>query len=159
GGLGDDSMGGGTGIDTVVFRGSAAATVDLNLVTAQATGYGNDTIIGFENVRTGTGADTIPGDGLHNIFSEGRGNQAYNGGGGNDTVDYSASTSSVTVNLNTVTGQNTGTYGGTDTINNVENIVGAAAFANTLTGNAVANRFTGGSAADTVIGNDGADVV
>ena len=54
---------------------------------------------------------------------------------GSDTVDYSAATSTVTVNLNTVTAQNTGTFGGTDTITNIENVVGAAAFANTLTGN------------------------
>ena len=38
----------------------------------------------------------------------------------------------MTVNLNTVTAQNTGTFGGSDTITNIENVVGAAAFANTL---------------------------
>jgi len=159
GGLGDDILDGGLGVDTLVFTGSTAVTVNLATVTAQATGWGNDTILNFENVRTGSGADNVTGDGNDNIFFDGGGADTYNGAGGTDTVDYSASTSTVTVNLNTVTAQNTGTFGGNDTITNIENVVGAAALANTLTGNASDNRLTGGSAADTMIGNAGADMI
>jgi Ca2+-binding RTX toxin-like protein len=159
GGLGDDTLAGGLGVDTLVFSGATAATVNLATLTVQATGWGNDTITGFENVRTGSGADNITGDGNDNIFFDGGGNDTYNGAGGIDTLDYSAATSTVTVNLNTVTGQNTGTFGGTDTITNMENVVGAALFANTLTGNALANRLTGGSAADTIIGGSGTDTI
>jgi Ca2+-binding RTX toxin-like protein len=161
GGLGDDVLDGGAGVDTVSFRSSAAGvTVSLAIVGAQNTGAGNDTIVGFENVATGSGADNVTGDANDNIFFEGRGNDVYNGAGGSDTVDYSAATSTVTVNLTTLTGQNTGTYGGTDTITNMENVVGAAAFANTLLGSAtVANRLVGGSAADYLEGNSGNDTL
>jgi Ca2+-binding RTX toxin-like protein len=157
GGLGDDVLNGGAGADTVAFRGSAAVIV--NLASGTATGAGSDVFTGFENVLTGTGNDTVTGDGGDNIFFEGRGNDVYNGAGGSDTVDYSAANSTVSVNLNTLTGQNTGTYGGTDTITNIENLVGAAAFASVLQGNAVANRLVGGSAADTLIGNNGNDTL
>ena len=159
GGLGDDALDGGAGVDTVAFRGAAAATVDLSILTAQNTGAGNDTIVGFENVRTGSGADTVTGDANDNIFFDGGGADSYNGAGGSDTVDYSAATSTVAVNLNTATAQNTGTSGGTDTITNMENVIGAAAFANALTGNAAANRLVGGAAVDTIVGNSGADTI
>ncbi|HEX8574354.1 MAG TPA: M10 family metallopeptidase C-terminal domain-containing protein [Allosphingosinicella sp.] len=157
GGLGDDVLNGGAGVDTAAFRGSAAVTV--NLASGTATGAGSDTLAGFENVLTGTGNDTVTGDGADNVFFEGRGNDVYNGAGGSDTVDYSAANSTVSVNLNTLAGQNTGTYGGTDTITNVENLVGAAAFANVLQGNASGNRLVGGSAADTLVGNNGNDTL
>ncbi|MFL6857654.1 MAG: M10 family metallopeptidase C-terminal domain-containing protein, partial [Allosphingosinicella sp.] len=161
GGLGDDVLVGGAGIDTVSFasRGSAGITVNLATLTAQNTGAGNDTISGFENVRATAGNDSVTGDANDNIFFDTGGNDVYNGAAGSDTVDYSAATSTVTVNLNTLVGQNTGTFGGTDTITNMENVVGAAAFANTLTGNAAANRLVGGSALDTIVGNGGADTI
>lgn len=159
GGLGDDVLDGGLGVDTLAFTGSTAVTVNLATVTAQNTGWGNDTILNFENVRTGSGADNITGDGNDNIFFDGGGGDTYNGAGGADTVDYSASTSTVTVNLNTVTAQNTGTFGGSDTITNIENVVGAAAFANTLTGNTLGNQLTGGAAADLIEGRNGSDTI
>jgi Ca2+-binding RTX toxin-like protein len=158
GGLGSDLLDGGLGNDTVRFTGSTAVTLNLATLTAQTTGWGNDTITGFENVRTGSGADNITGDGVDNIFYDGGGNDTYDGAGGNDTVDYSASTSTVTVDLNTATASR-GTFGGTDTLTSIENIVGAAALGNTLTGNASGNRFTGGSVADNIVGRDGADTI
>ncbi len=157
GGLGDDTLDGGLGVDTVAFSGATAVTV--NLAAGTATGAGTDTLLGFENVRTGSGADSVTGDGADNTFFEGGGNDTYNGAGGTDTVDYSAATSTVSVNLATLTAQNTGTSGGTDTITNIENIVGAAAFQNVLQGNSAGNRFTGGSAADIILGNLGVDVI
>jgi Ca2+-binding RTX toxin-like protein len=159
GGLGDDILDGGAGVDTLTFRGATGVTVNLATLTAQNTGVGNDTIIGFENVRTGAGADNVTGDANDNVLFDGGGADTYNGAGGTDTVDYSAATSNVTVNLNTVVAQNTGTFGGSDTITNVENVVGSAGFANTLTGNASANRLVGGAALDTIQGNSGADVI
>ncbi|HEV7660426.1 MAG TPA: VCBS domain-containing protein [Allosphingosinicella sp.] len=159
GGLGNDTLSGGLGVDTLYFSGSTAVTVNLATLTAQNTGWGSDTISNFENVRTGSGADNVTGDGNDNIFFDGGGNDTYSGAAGSDTVDYSAATSTVTVNLNTTTAQNTGTSGGSDTITNVENVVGAASFANTLTGNTLVNRLTGGSAVDVMQGNNGADVI
>jgi Ca2+-binding RTX toxin-like protein len=161
GGLGDDLLNGGAGVDTLSFRSAATGvTVDLSLQTAQNTGVGNDTIIGFENVRTGAGADTVTGDANDNIFFDGGGVDIYTGGIGSDTVDYSAATSAVTVNLNTTVAQNTGTFGGSDTIREIENVTGAAAFANSLTGgNTTANRLVGGAAADFLIGGGFGDTL
>lgn len=169
GGLGNDVLVGGAGVDTLSFRGATGVTVDLGGPATQNTGLGTDTIIGFENVRTGSGVDNITGDAGDNVFFEGGGADVYNGAGGADTVDYSNATSSLTVNLNTVTAQNTGTSTGSDTITNIENVVGAAASTNTLTGgNTTANRLTGGAVADfliggglgdTLIGGGGNDVI
>ena len=160
GGLGDDTLTGGAGVDTVSFRGATAVTVNLATLTAQNTGVGNDTITGFENVRTGSGADSITGDAGNNVFFEGGGNDSYNGAGGSDTVDYSAATSSVTVNLATVAAQNTGTSTGSDTLGSIENLIGAAAFANTLRGLAASdNRLVGGAVVDYLEGNSGNDTL
>ncbi|KRC82486.1 M10 family metallopeptidase C-terminal domain-containing protein [Sphingomonas sp. Root241] len=156
GGLGDDILNGGDGVDTISFASSGAVGIAVNLatLTAQNTGAGNKTIIGFENVRTTAGADNVTGDAGDNVFFEAGGADVYNGAGGSDTVDYSAATSVVTVNLNTVAAQNTGTSTGSDTITNVENLIGAAAFANTLTGGSTtANRLVGGAVADFLIGS------
>ena len=160
GGLGDDVLDGGAGVDTVSFSGATGVTVNLALETAQNTGVGNDIMRGFENVRTGSGADTVIGDANDNIFFDGGGADVYDGAAGSDTLDYSGSTSTVTVNLNTTTAQTVGTSGGSDTITNVENVVGAAAFANALTGgNSAMNRLVGGSAADFLIGGGRADTL
>ncbi|SFO11228.1 DUF4214 domain-containing protein [Sphingomonas sp. OK281] len=153
GGLGDDTLNGGAGSDTVSFSGTTGVTVDLTILTAQNTGVGNDTITGFENVRTGAGADTVTGDTNDNIFFDGGGADTYAGGTGSDTIDYSIATSTVTVNLNTLTAQNTGIFGGSDTIREIENLTGAVAFANSLTGgNTTANRLVGGTVADFLVG-------
>jgi len=160
GGLGDDALNGGAGVDTIAFSGSSAVTVDLSILTAQNTGVGNDTIVGFENVRTGSGADTITGDDNDNTIIDGGGADIYNGAAGSDTVDYSASTSTVTVNLNTIVAQTVGTFGGQDTITNMENVIGATLFANSLTGSdTTANRLVGGSIADFLHGGGGADTL
>lgn len=160
GGLGNDVLDGGAGIDTVAFSDSTGVTVNLSILTAQNTGVGNDTITGFENVRTGSGADTVTGDASDNIFFDGGGNDSYNGAAGSDTVDYSGSSSSVTVNLNTTAAQTVGAFGGTDTLANIENVIGATAAINNLTGgNTTSNRMIGGSAADFLIGGGLADTL
>jgi len=160
GGLGDDVLNGGAGIDTVSFRGTTGVTVDLSIQAAQATGGGNDTIIGFENVSTGSGADAITGDANDNIFFDGGGADVYNGAAGSDTIDYSASTSTVSVNLNTVVAQTVGAFGDSDTITNMENVIGATLFANALTGSDTAsNRLVGGSVNDFLVGGGGADTL
>ena len=158
GGLGDDYLDGLAGVDTLVFTGTTAVTVNLATTTAQATGWGNDTILNFENVRTGSGADSVTGDGNDNIFFDGGGNDIYNGAGGIDTIDYTNIGTAVTVNLNTVAAQ-TVSSGNSDTITNIENVIGSLNGINTLTGNAVANTLTGGAAADTIVGNNGNDVI
>jgi Ca2+-binding RTX toxin-like protein len=153
GGLGDDALNGGAGVDTLAFTGTAGITVNLATLTAQNTGYGTDTILNFENVRTNAGADNITGNDGDNTFFDGGGADVYNGAGGVDTIDYSAATTTVNVNLNTTTAQNTGTFGGSDTITNIENVTGSLTAGNNLTGgNATVNRLVGGALADFIIG-------
>jgi Ca2+-binding RTX toxin-like protein len=160
GGLGDDVLVGGAGIDTLAFSGATGVTVNLATLTAQNTGVGNDTISGFENIRTGSGNDTITGDAISNVFYDGGGNDSYDGAGGFDTVDYSASTSSVSVNLNITAAQTIGTSGGSDSLRDIEVVIGASTFTNTLIGgNTSANRLVGGAVADFMVGGGLSDVL
>ena len=167
GGLGDDTLDGGVGVDTLAFTGTGAITVNLATQTAQNTGYGNDTIRNFENVRTGSGTDSITGNDSDNIFFDGGGADTYNGAAGSDTADYTNITAALTVNLNLTTAQAAATGG--DILSNIENVTGSLTASNTLTGgNGTANRLVGGAAADfivggglgdTLVGGDGNDVI
>ncbi len=159
GGAGDDTLDGGAGNDTVSFVGTAA-TVNLSLTTAQNTGAGLDTILNVENVRTGSLADTIIGNDGDNIFFDGGGTDSYTGGAGSDTVDYSGSTGAVTINLNLTGAQTATTFGGRDTLIEIENIIGSQNAANNLIGGAAtANRLVGGAANDTLTGQGGDDTL
>ncbi|NTS66788.1 M10 family metallopeptidase C-terminal domain-containing protein, partial [Sphingomonas sp. HHU CXW] len=158
GGLGDDTLNGGAGIDTVAFTGATAVTVDLNITTAQNTGVGNDTITGFENVRTGSGNDIVTGDAGDNTFFDGGGADTYTGGAGLDTVDYTNVTAALTVNLNTTTAQSASTGG--DILSGIENVTGSLTAANALTGgDDTQNRLIGGAAADFLVGRGLADTL
>ena len=157
GGLGDDTLEGGLGVDTLRFTGATAVTVNLATLTAQATGWGSDTITGFENVRTGSGADNITGDGNDNILFDGGGADTYNGAGGVDTVDYTNIAGALTVNL-TLAGAQAASTGG-DILSNIENVTGSLTGGNTLTGSSAGNRLTGGAAADLLTGREGVDVL
>lgn len=156
GGLGDDVLDGGAGVDTVSFRGSTGVTV--NLAAGTATGLGADTLVGFENVRTGSGADSVTGDGNDNIFFDGGGADTYNGAAGSDTIDYSNITAALTVNLALATAQAAATGG--DILSGIENVTGSLTGANILLGTAnVANRLVGGAAADYLEGGSGSDTL
>ena len=170
GGLGDDTLVGGAGNDTVAFTGTTGVTINLGLTTAQNTGYGNDTISGFENVRTTMGDDTVIGDAGDNIiFDGGGGLDNYDGGDGSDTVDYTNTANNVVVNLNLATQAAFIGAAAGDTLTNIENINGSLVGSNTLTGgNTTDNRLVGGAAADqlrgggmndTLIGGAGNDVL
>jgi len=96
----DDLIDGGQGTDRVSYENifgnwrhvvlnlalpTEAVTVDL--VAMRAWGdAGNDTIIGIENVVTGSGSDRLRGDELANFLSAGFGNDTIIGGGGDDTL-------------------------------------------------------------------------
>ena len=87
GGLGDDLIDGGRGSDWALFLGTANATVDLNKVAAQDTGYGLDKLVAIENVGTGDGDDQIIGDGAANKLGAGFGLDTINGGAGDDALN------------------------------------------------------------------------
>lgn len=162
GGTGNDVIYGGTGTDTVSFASSASA-VTANLSTNSATGDGTDYLYELENITGSAFDDTLTGDSNDNVLDGGAGNDTLTGGNGNDsihggsgtdTVSYAAAASVVNVNLST----GTATGAGTDTLYEIENIIGSAN-ADTLTGDAGDNTFVGGLGNDTIDGGAGIDTV
>jgi Ca2+-binding RTX toxin-like protein len=178
GNAGNDVMDGGNGIDTVSYRRDPSA-VNVNLASQSATdGFGNlDQLQTIENVIGSAFDDIIVGDGGANTLIGERGNDRLDGGGGNDTVSYGTSQNSVVVNLDefqsysntsgandlepTFTigaGQASDGFGFTDTLQNLENIVGSA-HNDILIGNQQDNTIQGLDGNDLVIGNAGNDVM
>ncbi|HEY1630360.1 MAG TPA: calcium-binding protein [Rhizomicrobium sp.] len=172
---------GGTGNDTINLNGDYGF-VGLGSVTNVETvhlGDGHFYNLGLHP----TGSETLDGSALsagHNIKQDsqffnsgtltflggagddtlvgGRGADIYDGGAGTDTIDYSRATGGVTVNLSLTTAQAVGGGEGTDTLKNVENVVGSASN-DTLTGNAGNNFFNGGGGHDVIDGGAGNDTV
>lgn len=159
GGAGNDVLDGGAGIDTASYASATAAVVvNLGITAAQNTGgSGTDTITGFEaligsafnDTLTGSAAaDTIIGGAGSDTIAGLAGDDVMDGGLGADTLNYSAATAGVTINLNQTTAQNTG-GAGIDTISNFENII-ATGFNDNITANAADNSLNGGAGIDTV---------
>ncbi|MGF6177588.1 calcium-binding protein [Ensifer sp. 4252] len=102
------------------------------------TGQGDDSVIGSNNaetIATGTGDDTIDDGAGADVVSAGAGNDTvmaaadsaddhYNGQSGLDTLNYSAATHGVMIDL--TTGVATGVDIGTDAVTSFEQIVGSA---------------------------------
>ena len=84
GGVGNDRLDGGSGVDTADY-GSVMAGVNVNLMTGAATGDGNDVLESIENVRGGSGNDTIIGDARNNYIDGGAGADVLTGNGGADS--------------------------------------------------------------------------
>jgi len=183
GGAGNDIFNGGTGEDVAWFGNeSGNITVDLTIVTAQATGAGSDRFIGIENITGGSGNDNLTGDASANVLMGNAGSDSLNGGGGNDTLDGGADndifnggtgedvawfgneSGNITVDLNIVTAQATGA--GSDRFIGIENITGGSgndsltgdASANVLVGNAGSDKLNGGGGSDTLDGGAGNDI-
>jgi Ca2+-binding RTX toxin-like protein len=127
---------------------------------------------------TGTsGADTLNGTGEEDTLQGLAGNDTLNGGAGNDTLDGGAGADTmsggtgddtfIVDSTSDVVTENANE--GNDTVRtslasytlpaSVENLVGTATTAQTLTGNALANAITGGGGNDTLNGGAGNDVL
>jgi Ca2+-binding RTX toxin-like protein len=147
---GNDTLDGGAGSDTLDYS-AADAGVTLNLanLAAQNTGgAGTDTLLADENVIGSAFADVLLGT---------VGDNRFDGGGGTDTADYSASTLGVIVALSAVGPQNTG-GAGTDELNAMESLTGGSG-RDTLTGDAGANVLTGGAGNDVLRASAGGDLL
>ena len=184
GGLGDDQINGGAGTgDRAFFTGAVAATVNLNLIVAQNTGYGLDTLLGIENITSGNGNDRLTGNALGNSLSAGIGidildggsgadalfggddNDSLTGGIGNDRIDGGAGTGdrafftgsvAAIVNLNLVVAQNTGH--GVDILLGIEHISSGNGN-DQLTGNTADNSLSSGLGTDNLDGGIGNDTL
>jgi Ca2+-binding RTX toxin-like protein len=138
---GADVLGGGLGTDTADYSSrSEPLNLTLDGVANDGAPGENDLIRDdVENVRGGSGGDTIVGDALDNVLDGGPGADNISGGDGVDAVDYSRRTAALNVTLNTGAG-NDGEAGENDTIAaDVEGAFGGAGN-DTLVG-AVGNGF------------------
>ena len=163
GGLGADVLDGGAGIDSADFREkSGAISVTLNgAANAQVMvgGIAEDTLRNVENIFSGSGADTLIGDGLSNLFRGGLGQDFIDGGAGSDTADYREKSSAVVVTLTGATDAVVRVGGvAEDIIRNVENVFGGTG-SDTLIGDASANSLSGGDGSDILQGGIGADIL
>ncbi len=133
---------GGSGSNTVI--GPDANTVwtltGLNMFTVIGLGFS-----GFQNITGGSGDDRF-------VFETGGGvTGIIDGGGGNNTLDYSQFVGNIVVNL--ALGSVTGVAGG---VMHVENIVGSIGN-DLMVGDALSNTFVGGTGRNVLIGGLGAD--
>jgi Ca2+-binding RTX toxin-like protein len=87
-GAGNNVINGGTGTDTLSYLyASAAVTLDLSAITAQATGgSGSDTVSLVENLTGSSYNDRLTGNSVANRLDGGSGNDTLSGGAGNDVL-------------------------------------------------------------------------
>ncbi|MEP3892145.1 MAG: hypothetical protein ABJN69_16930 [Hellea sp.] len=139
---GADVMDGGTGIDTVSYANSSVAiTVDLATATGTGGDAEGDSYISIENAQGSNFDDTLIGDAEDNVFFGSDGSDSYDGGSGNNIVDYSISASAI----------NAG-----DQFTNIQSVVGSD-LNDVITGTTDGAALLAGLGADRFLGNSGAD--
>jgi Ca2+-binding RTX toxin-like protein len=154
---GADYLNAGAGIDWASYETTSVASgVTVSLLTGAGTqGDANgDTLIGFENLRGSTRADTLTGDTGNNVIAGGAGADTLDGGAGGDWASYQFSTGALTVSLATGLGTQGDANG--DVLSNFENLRGGAG-ADRLTGDANGNTLEGKGGRDTLDGGAGVD--
>ncbi len=176
GGDGDDQLYGGAGNDRLIAgagndrveSGDGNDVIDGGLGDDTIyDGNGNDRVVGGDGNDTlysGYGKDTVfGGNGDDVIVDVGVSKDVYNGGAGIDTVDYSAATSAVSVNL--LKSRAGGADIGKDELKSIENAIGGGGNdvlvgsrgANVLDGGLGNDLLSGGLGDDALIGGVGAD--
>ncbi|MBV5310594.1 MAG: hypothetical protein JZU59_14545, partial [Chromatium okenii] len=131
---------GGTNTVSYQFGSLSGVTVDLSLTKPQVTGgSGTDTLSNFSNLTGSSYNDFLVGTNTDN---------ALNGLGGSDTVSYESATAGVTVDLSSKSAQKTG-GSGTDTLLNIENLIGST-FNDVIVASIANNVINGGGGTDTV---------
>ena len=130
GGSGNETMTGGSGIDTVTYQtANAGVTVDLSQGTATSTpggdaGIGSDTLVSIENVAGSNYGDTLIGSSADNQLTGGKGDDTLDGGAGTDTAVFSGKYADYTITYDAVEHtcrivDNKGSDGA-DTVSNIE---------------------------------------
>jgi Ca2+-binding RTX toxin-like protein len=156
GNAGNDTLDGGTaGADAL--RGGTGNVSHIGMTLTELANEGFDTVqssitlslsANIEKlVLTGAAAINATGNNDANVLVGNSANNVLSGLGGNDTVDMSATTSGVTVNL--LTGQATGAQIGTDTLQSIEAFIGGSGNDTFIANATVVESFTGGLGADT----------
>lgn len=160
GGTGADTLDGGSGSDTLRFDDLAAAvTITMGSATngSAVSGGETDTFTSMETIyMTGyddsftesTGADVVYGVAGNDTFvmaASDSANDTFDGGTGTNTVNYASASSGINLNL----AAQTATGNGTDTLINIQNVVGSA-LNDTIQGSSVANSLDGGGGTNTL---------
>ena len=168
GNSGDNLLDGLGGTDTVSYvNANAAVTVSLAIGGAQATGFGSDTLLNFENLTGSRFNDQLSGDAGANVLDGGLGGDTMTGGDGSDTyicdanTDIIVETGLVAAETDTVMAGVNWTLGA-----RLENLTLTGGIAtngsgnnldNVLRGNSAANLLNGFSGNDALFGNGGND--
>ncbi len=175
---GNDSYLGGAGTDTYDLSViTAAVTLDLSAGTANSAQTGADTLSGLENLILGSGQDVVKDALGANNIQLGAGNDTLSlvvdnardvisGGAGADTVNFSAFTTGLSVNLGNSVAVSVVTGSGTadassDTLTGIENFTGGSGN-DVITGsgtNYVINVLNGGAGNDRITGGFGEDIL
>ncbi|MBA2400481.1 MAG: M10 family metallopeptidase C-terminal domain-containing protein [Bradyrhizobium sp.] len=125
-----------------------------------------DTLDSIEVGRGSNNADVFIGNSQDNkffgrdgddTFRADLGRDTYNGDTGSDTVDYSASSTGVSIDLHSGTTGSGGLAEG-DRFESIENAIGTSGN-DTIVGNNADNRLSGGRGADTLDGGSGRDTL
>ena len=196
GSAGTDQLIGGDGNDTYIVNhagvtlteaaGQGTDTVVANRTTTLANNFENLTLTGTNNINgTGNNAanvitgnlgnNTLSGNGGNDIFMAlvGDGNDTYNGGGGIDTLNMSAATNSISVQLNnplaslffaTATGVDIGTdvISGVLQQSTIEVFIGGSGndtFTGRTAGGANDVSFIGGGGSDTFVAGNSVETL
>jgi Ca2+-binding RTX toxin-like protein len=173
---GNDVLNGGSDIDAVDYSNvDEDIVVSLETNKASGIGIGQDSILGFEVVLSGSGNDQLSGGVSSDILSGGGGSDQIAGGAGNDVLiggagndiliggngidkaDYSTVSTVLTVDLSKGTSTG-GNDVGNDSLTSIENVTGGSA-ADTLIGNVGTNVLSGGAGNDELIGGAGNDTL
>ena len=178
---GADTFKGGDGADTIDFSaGAQDVNVDMtkeqtigtnSTYGVQNDGYGNKEYIdGIEHIITGSGADTVYGDAQGNTIITAAGDDSIRGGAGSDyinggtegangdTIDFSDLNSAVTVVLNDSGAGSAISGTDTDTLVDIENVVGTSDN-DTITGDLQDNTILSGAGNDYIKGLAGQDYI
>ncbi|HEY9659886.1 MAG TPA: hypothetical protein V6C65_15630, partial [Allocoleopsis sp.] len=135
--FGFDVMDGGDGSDTTTYDfyfGGINANLQTGTVTFPGNSPGSDTVLNIENVIGSHGDDTIIGDGFDNFLAGGEGNDlldgsfgfdTLDGGAGNDTTTYDFYSGGINANLQTGVVSFPGNGDRTDSLINIENVIGS----------------------------------
>ena len=105
-----------------------------------------------------SGNDVLEGRLGNDALDGGAGNDTLDGGGGTDTAVYQFAPATVTVILGDEAGTASDGYGGTDSLTNLENVIGSE-FDDNLTGNSGNNSLTGRGGNDAIAGLSGDDSI
>jgi len=159
----NDSFTGYSPIPVTVSYEHAANAVTVDLGSGTATGDGSDSFSGITDIIGSDFNDVIAGGAYNNHLYGGAGNDTLRGDYGNDTLDggsgvntadYSQDSAGITADLST--GSATDGYSTTDTLINIQNILGSD-YADTITGDSNDNVLNGGKGNDTIHGGAGND--